>query len=202
MRRREFIAGVGGAALACRLPGAHREDFFWGSMTAPDSDSGVVPMTDDSKQSNLRQLRSTKRHISSRAFSILFAIIADILLIWLLFFQQSWRPIAEEVESFWVWAFIAFAVYAVVQMWTLAYQTGQGDELTATVDKIFAASPAIVVAIIEVYWIGHDSTAALSWRHHVVAVVSAIFAITDFFATDITNQRLRMRQMNLGQQGD
>jgi hypothetical protein len=159
-------------------------------------------VTDDSKQTNLRQLHSTKRHISSRAFSILFAIIADILLIWLLFFQQSWRPIAEEVESFWVWAFIAFAVYAVVQLWTLAYQTGQGDELTATVDKIFAASPAIVVAIIEVYWIGHDSTAALSWRHHVVAVVWAIFAITDFFATDITNQRLRMRQMNLGQQGN
>ena len=159
-------------------------------------------MTDESKQNNLHQQHSTKRHISSRAFSILFALIADISLIWLLFFEQSWRPTAEEVESFWVWAFIAFAAYAVIQLWTLAYQTGQGDELTATIDKIFAVSPAIVAALIEVYWIGHDSVAALSWRHHVVAVVWAIFAITDFFATDITNQRLRMRQMNLGQQAD
>ena len=39
---------------------------------------------------------------------------------------------------------------------------------------------------------------ALSWRHHAVAALWSAFAFTDFFATDITNQRLRARQFNVG----
>jgi hypothetical protein len=66
---------------------------------------------------------------------------------------------------------------ASIQLWTLAYQTGRGDELAATVDKVFAASPALVVALIEVYWIGHDSVDALSWRHHVIAACWAAYAM-------------------------
>jgi hypothetical protein len=47
------------------------------------------------------------------------------------------------------------------------------------------------------YWLGHDGSTSLSWRQHVVSALWSIFAIADFFATDITNQRLRMRQLNL-----
>jgi hypothetical protein len=112
------------------------------------------------------------------------------------------EPVSRGAESFWVEAFVGFAAYSIIQLWTLAYQTGRGDELAATVDKVFAASPALVIALIEVYWIGHDSVHALSWRHHVIAACWAAYAMADFFATDITNQRLRMRQMNLGQTSD
>jgi hypothetical protein len=138
-----------------------------------------------------------RQHIPSRSFSIILAVIADIALVWLLFYQQNWNPSEGDIEHFWVEQFIAFAAYNVLQLWTLARQTGRGDELAATVDKIFAASPAIVAALIEMYWVGHGSATALSWRQHVIAAVWAVFAITDFFATDITNQRLRMRQMNV-----
>jgi len=87
-------------------------------------------------------------------------------------------------------------------LWTLAYQTGRGDEFAATIDKVFAASPAIVTALVQMYWIGHDSAATLSWRQHVVSAVWAVFSVADFFATDITNQRLRMRQLNLSPPAD
>jgi hypothetical protein len=84
----------------------------------------------------------------------------------------------------------------------LAYQTGRGDEFAATIDKVFAASPAIVTALVQMYWIGHDSAATLSWRQHLASAVWAVFSIADFFATDITNQRLRMRQLNLAPPAD
>ena len=42
---------------------------------------------------------------------------------------------------------------------------------------------------------------ALTWRHHAVAALWSAFALTDFFATDITNQRLRARQFNVGDSG-
>jgi hypothetical protein len=171
------------------------------SLTDPNT-KGATAVTDEAAHQHIPQWHSTKRHISSRAFSILLALLADVGLIWLLFYRQSWSPSAGEIESFWVGALIAFAAYSVIQLWTLAYQTGRGDELAATVDKVFAASPALVAALIEVYWIGHDSATAMSWRHHVIAAVWAVFAVADFFATDITNQRLRMRQMNFGQPAD
>jgi hypothetical protein len=137
-----------------------------------------------------------KHGVSSRALSILLALLADAGLGFLLF-QQNWISSTEEVEPFWVRQFIVFALYSSIQLWTLAYQTGRGDEFAATIDKIFAASPAIVTALIQMYWIGHNSAATLSWRQHIVAVIWIVFSIADFFATDITNQRLRMRQLNL-----
>jgi hypothetical protein len=142
------------------------------------------------------------RHgLSSRSFSIVLALLADASLI-LLLFRKNWIAPAGDIEPFWVEQFAAFAIYAALQQWTLAYQTGRGDELAATVDKIFAASPAIVTALVQMYWIGHDAAASLSWRQHVVSALWSVFAIADFFATDITNQRLRMRQLNRAPPGD
>jgi hypothetical protein len=137
------------------------------------------------------------RHgFSSRSFSIMLAVLADASLV-LLLFRKNWITPPGDAEAFWVEQFVAFAAYSTLQLWTLAYQTGRGDELAATVDKVFAASPAIVTALSQMYWVGHDAAASLSWRQHVVSVLWSIFAIADFFATDITNQRLRMRQLNL-----
>jgi hypothetical protein len=138
---------------------------------------------------------------SSRSFSIALAVLADVSLV-LLLFRKSGISRSADAEPFWVEQFIAFAVYSTLQLWTLAYQTGRGDELAATIDKVFAASPVIVTALIQMYWIGHDAAASLSWRQHVVSAVWSAFAIADFFATDITNQRLRMRQLNLAPPGD
>jgi hypothetical protein len=142
-----------------------------------------------------------KHGVSSRAISILLALLADAGLT-LLLFQQNWISSTEEIEPFWVRQFIVFALYSAVQLWTLAYQTGRGDEFAATIDKVFAASPAIVTALIQMYWIGHNSAATLSWRQHIVSVIWIVFSIADFFATDITNQRLRMRQLNLAPPGE
>jgi hypothetical protein len=128
--------------------------------------------------------------------SIALAVIADVGLV-LLLSKHDWISSQDDVEPFWVKQFIAFAIYSSLQLWTLAYQTGRGDEFAATIDKVFAASPTIVTALVQMYWIGHNSAATLSWRQHVVSAVWAIFSIADFFATDITNQRLRMRQLNL-----
>ncbi len=142
-----------------------------------------------------------KHNVSSRAFSIILAVTADAGLA-LLLFQRNWVSSTDDIEPFWVRQFIAFAIYSALQLWTLAYQTGRGDELAATIDKVFAASPALVTALIQMYWIGHDSGATLSWRQHVVSGLWAVFSIADFFATDITNQRLRMRQLNLAPPAD
>jgi hypothetical protein len=142
------------------------------------------------------------RHgVSSRSFSIVLALLADASLV-LLLFRKNWIALPADLEPFWAGQFVAFAVYSALQLWTLAYQTGRGDKLTATIDKVFAASPAIVTALIQMYWIGHDAAASLSWRQHVVSALWSAFAIADFFATDITNQRLRMRQLNLSPPGD
>ncbi len=137
-----------------------------------------------------------RRGLSSRSFSIFLAVLADANLILLLFWNKAAMP-AADIEPFWVEQFVAFAIYAALQQWTLAYQTEQGDEVAATVDKVFAASPAIVTALTQMYWIGHDVSGSLSWRQHVVSALWSVFAIADFFATDITNQRLRTRQLNL-----
>jgi hypothetical protein len=142
-----------------------------------------------------------KHGVSSRAVSIVLAVIADAGLV-LLLSRQDWISSPAEAEPFWVKQFIAFAIYSAIQLWTLAYQTGRGDEFAATVDKVFAASPTIVTALVQMYWIGHNSAATLSWRQHVVSAVWAVFSIADFFATDITNQRLRMRQLNLAPPAD
>ena len=147
-----------------------------------------------------RRLRA-KHGVSSRAVSIVLAVIADAGLV-LLLSKHDWVSSPYDVEPFWVKQFIAFAIYSSLQLWTLAYQTGRGDEFAATIDKVFAASPTIVTALVQMYWIGHNAGATLSWRQHVVSAVWAVFSIADFFATDITNQRLRMRQLNLAPPAD
>jgi hypothetical protein len=143
----------------------------------------------------------TKHGVSSRAVRIVLAVIADAGLV-LLLSRQNWISSAEDIEPFWVKQFVAFAVYSALQLWTLAYQTGRGEEFAATIDKVFAASPAVVTALVQMYWIGHNSAATLSWRQHVVSAIWTVFSIADFFATDITNQRLRMRQLNLAPPAD
>jgi hypothetical protein len=148
-----------------------------------------------------RRLHAKHTVVSSRAISIVLAVIADAGLV-LLLSRHDWISSPDDVEPFWVKQFIAFAIYSSLQLWTLAYQTGRGDEFAATIDKVFAASPTIVTALVQMYWIGHNSAATLSWRQHVVSAVWAVFSIADFFATDITNQRLRMRQLNLAPPAD
>jgi hypothetical protein len=115
-----------------------------------------------------------------------------------LYFRAKYNPPVGEAELFWVRVIAAFGAYAVLQQWTLANQTGRGDDFSAALDKFVAASPIVVAAVIEAYWLGAEGSAALSWRHHAVALLWSAFALTDFFATDITNQRLRARQFNVG----
>jgi hypothetical protein len=137
-------------------------------------------------------------HASARSLSILAALVVDVGLVWLLFFRAKYNPPVGEAEMFWVRVLAAFGTYAIFQQWTLANQTGRGDDFSAALDKFVAASPIVVAAVMEAYWIGAESVAALSWRHHAVAALWSAFALTDFFATDITNQRLRARQFNVG----
>ena len=137
-------------------------------------------------------------HFTARSLSILAAIAVDLGLVWLMYVRSDYNPPAGEAEMFWVRVLLGFGVYAVLQQWTLANQTGRGDDFSAALDKFFAASPLVVAAVLEAYWIGASSLNALSWRHHAVALLWAAFAVTDFFATDITNQRLRARQFNVG----
>jgi len=138
------------------------------------------------------------RFLTGRSISILAAIAVDFGLVWILYFRADYNPPVGEAELFWVRVLAAFGVYAVLQQWTLANQTGRGDDVSAAIDKFFAVSPLAVAAVLEAYWIGAQSFSALSWRHHSVAALWSVFAITDFFATDITNQRLRARQFNVG----
>lgn len=145
------------------------------------------------EQQSPRRLQA-RYGVSSRAVSIALAVLADAGLA-LLLFEQHWVSSPPDIEPFWVQQFIAFALYSTLQLWTLAHQTGRGDEFAATIDKMLAASPALVTVLIQMR-IGHDSGAALSWRQHVVSAIWSVFSIADFFATDITNQRLRMRQLN------
>ncbi len=69
-----------------------------------------------------------KHNVSSRTFSIILAVTADAGLA-LLLFQRNWISSTDDIEPFWVRQFIAFAIYSALQLWTLAYQTGRGDEI-------------------------------------------------------------------------
>lgn len=138
---------------------------------------------------------------TSRSISILSALLVDAGLVWLLFFRAKYNPPVGEAEMFWVRVLAGFGVYAVIQQWTLANQTGRGDDFSAALDKFIAASPIVVAAVIEAYWLGALGIDALTWRHHAVAALWSAFAFTDFFATDITNQRLRARSFNVGDGG-
>lgn len=136
--------------------------------------------------------------MTSRGLSIVGALVLDLGLLYLLFYEQKYNPPVGDTEAFWVRVLFGFAVYSILQIWTLATVTGRGDDFTAALDKFVALSPLVVAAVSEAYWMGAASIFALSWRHHLVAVMWSIFAVTDFFATDITNQRLRSRQIGFG----
>jgi hypothetical protein len=140
-------------------------------------------------------------HWSARTISILAALAIDAGLVWLLYFRAKYNAPFGEAEMFWVRVLGAFGVYAILQQWTLANQTGRGDDFSAALDKFVAASPIVVAAVAEAYWLGAEGSGALTWRHHAVAALWSAFALTDFFATDITNQRLRARQFNVGDSG-
>ena len=146
-------------------------------------------------------VRERDGHWSARTISILAALLVDAGLVWLLYFRASYNPPVGEAEMFWVRVVAGFAIYCILQQWTLASQTGRGDDFSAALDKFIAASPIVVAAAIEAYWLGAHGADALSWRHHAVAALWSAFALTDFFATDITNQRLRARQFNVADGG-
>ena len=135
---------------------------------------------------------------SARSISIIAALVVDAGLVWMMYFQAGYNPPMGEAEIYWVWAIASFGIYTILQQWTLASQTGRGDDFSAALDKFIAASPVVVVAVVEAYWLGAQGSGALSWRHHALAALWSAFAITDFFATDITNQRLKARQFNVG----
>jgi hypothetical protein len=132
--------------------------------------------------------------LGARGLSILAALIADIGLVVLLLARWDYAPPANEVEWFWVIILATFGFYAILQIWTLATVTGRGDDFMAAMDKFIALSPLGIILVLEAYWLGAGNFHALSWRHHFVAILWAAFAVTDFFSTDITNQRLRSRE--------
>lgn len=137
----------------------------------------------------MRFLFGTIWRTRKRTLSIILALAGGAGLIWFLLVRAKWNP-PTGAEFFWFRVFAAFWVYAVVQLWTLAMETGQGTELPASFDKFAALTPMIAFCILEVYWIGAESIWALSWRHHAVGSMWAIFSLADYFATDMTNQRL------------
>jgi hypothetical protein len=131
---------------------------------------------------------------TARALSILAALAADAGLVWLLYLRANFNPPFGDAEMFWVRIIAGFGAYAVLQQWTLANQSGRSDNVAAWLDKAAAISPLLAVVALEAYWVAVGSWAELSWRHHAAALLWSSFALTDFFATDTTNQRLRAQQ--------
>lgn len=148
-----------------------------------------------------QQAPARPRYVSARFVSIVAALAADAALFWTLLVEPRFHAQPVDAERYWVLFVIAFGAYAVLQQWTLANQTGRGDDFTAALDKFVSASPMVVVAVIEAYWLGAEGLATLSWRHQTIAALCSAFALTDFFATDITNQRLKARQFTVGELG-
>ena len=133
---------------------------------------------------------------NARKTSIWAAAAIDIYLIVLFGPLHNYAPDNQFwAEIFWVVFVALFTVYAILQQWTLAKQTGTGQETIAGWDKLFAISPVGVLVISETVWIV-SSVALLemlipTWRFHVVAFVFAIYGVYDYFTTDVTNMRLR-----------
>jgi len=132
---------------------------------------------------------------TGRGISLTASLFSALGLFWFLYARADWNPaVGQPVEFFWVRVLLAFFANAILQEWTLATETGRGDELVATLDKFTALVPFIVVLALEVYWIGKESIIYLSWRHHFVGALWAAYSLVDFSSTDITNQRLRALQ--------
>ena len=143
-------------------------------------------MVDISQTPETYQARAN--HVTARVLSVLAALAVDAGLAWLFYVRAHYDPPFGDAEMFWVRILAGFGAYAVLQHWTLANQSGRGDTVWAAIDKAAAISPLLVVASLEVYWLSVG--VKLSWRHHAVAMLWAGFALTDFFATETTNQRL------------
>lgn len=135
-------------------------------------------------------------HATARALSLLAALAVDGGLVWLLYVRAEFNPPFDDAEMFWVRMVAGFGAYAVLQHWTLANQTGRGDDLIAALDKLLAVSPLLVVVGLEGYWIGVGQSAILSWRHHGAATLCTAFALMDMFATDRTNRRLKAQRLD------
>jgi hypothetical protein len=133
---------------------------------------------------------------TARALSIFAALAVDTGLVWLLYVRAKFDPPFGDAEMFWVRIVAGFGAYAVLQQWTLANQTGSGDNLAAGIDKAFALTPLLVAAALQAYWLGVGAWGELSWRHHAAALLWSAFALTDYFATDTTNQRLSAQQFD------
>jgi hypothetical protein len=137
---------------------------------------------------------------TSRGTSIAIALASALGIIWFMGFRASWNPANGATELFWVRTFLLFAANALIQQWTLAYETGRGDEFIASIDKFVALAPIAAFGGCEILelgrYMGEHGNAAfqLNWRHHLIGGSWALYAVADFFATDITNQRLRALQ--------
>ena len=137
-------------------------------------------------------------HATARSLSILAALAVDVGLVWLLFFRAKYNPPVGEAEMFWVRVIAAFGAYAFSSSGRLPTRPAGATISRRRSTNSSAASPIVVAAVLEAYWIG----ARFGSRPVLAASCGrglwSAFALTDFFATDITNQRLRARQFNVG----
>src|SRR5579871_1547021 len=104
--------------------------------------------------------------LTARGLSIMAALLADLALAWLLVVHKDFNPGSEQSENFWLPMLIGFAVYAIVQMWTLATVTSTGDDFAAAIDKLVSLSPLLLVIIVEIFWVARGTP--LTWRYHIV----------------------------------
>ncbi|HEU0160209.1 MAG TPA: hypothetical protein VFR00_12880 [Hyphomicrobiaceae bacterium] len=146
--------------------------------------------------------RPRTNQATARALSIFAALAVDAGLVWLLYVRAKFNPPFGDAEMFWVRIVAGFGAYAVLQQWTLANQTGRGDDIVASMDKAVALSPLLLAAALEAYWVGMGTWVELSWRHHAAALLWSAFALTDYFATDTTNQRLSAQRFHGGDAGE
>jgi hypothetical protein len=134
---------------------------------------------------------------SGRAASIIAGLTASV---WLVFLMLNWKHQHEALnESFWGINLFAIALYSTVQQWTLATETGRGGAIAATVDKFVALMPGATLVITWVALVAwNHSLEALSLRLAIVSIFWFVYPVVDFFATDVTNQRLRQRTFGVG----
>jgi hypothetical protein len=81
--------------------------------------------------------RPRTNQATARALSIFAGLAVDAGLVWLLYVRAKFNPPFGDAEMFWVRIVAGFGAYAVLQQWTLANQTGRGDDIAASIDKAF-----------------------------------------------------------------
>lgn len=159
--------------------------------------SNVQSLRSEPQKPHHQLLRGVRTHVfTSRGLSVVAAVMVDLGLVWFLYFRSGWNPPAGTAEIFMVRVFVSFGLYCMLQQWTLPRMAG--GETAATIDQILALSPLMVAVGIELYWVGSDAT-ALSWRHHMVALMWSAYALIDCISTGVENQLLRERQIGVSQ---